>query len=126
MTGLVPGLVLGLFACAVVVVGCAPRNAVVVVPTLEVAVNPASGRPLDTSDPDPREDGRSEGELVEVEWRGSWWPGTLLERRGARWLVHYDGYEKDWDEVVTIERIRDRGPRIPEPAIEPMDEDVDP
>lgn len=98
----------------------------VVVPTLEVSVNPASGRALETSEADPREDGRATGDLVDVEWRGSWWPATLLERRGARWLVHYEGYGSDWDEVVTIERIRDRRQRVPEPDIEPMDEGLDP
>ena len=115
-----------LLVCSALVVGCAPRNAIVAVPTLDVNVSPASGLPLEATEPDPREDGRSEGDLVEVEWRGSWWPATLVERRAARWLVHYDGYAKDWDEVVTLRRIRDRGPAIPEPAIEPMDEDGDP
>jgi hypothetical protein len=110
------------------VAGCAPRNAVVVVPVpaLEVSVREVEGQPLVTTAPDPREDGRGQGELVDVEWRGSWWPATLLERRGARWLVHYDGYGDDWNEVVSIERIRDRRMQDDEPVIEPMDEDVDP
>ncbi len=25
-----------------------------------------------------------------VEWDGTWVPATLIERRGERWLVHYD------------------------------------
>jgi hypothetical protein len=46
---------------------------------------------------------------VEVEWRGSWWPAVVLEKRGAgRWLVHYDGHGSDWDEVVGPDRIRER------------------
>lgn len=117
------GLRLLLFA---LLIACAPRNAVVAVPTVEVSVHKVEGRALTTSDPDPREDGRAEGDLVDVEWRGSWWPATLLERRGARWSVHYDGYGDEWNEVVAIDRIRDRRPAPAEPDIEPMDEDNDP
>lgn len=115
-----------LLACSPLVVGCVPRKAIAVVPTVEVSVHRVEGRPLTTTEADPREGGRAEADPVEVEWRGSWWPATLVERRGARWLVHYDGYGKDWDEVVTLERIRDRRPRDDEPSIEPMDEDSDP
>ena len=45
---------------------------------------------------------------VEVQWRGSWLPAVVLERRGERWLVHYDGFGNDWDEVVGSDRIRER------------------
>ena len=115
-----------LLASSAFAVGCLQRNAVVVVPTVEVSVRDVDSVPLRATDPDPREDGRAEGDLVEVEWRGSWWPATLLERRGARWLVHYDGYGKDWDEVVVIERIRHRRAPAEEPIVEPIDEGVDP
>jgi hypothetical protein len=113
-------------AALVALAGCAPRSVVALVPTLDVRVHDVEGHPLVETEPDPREDGRTSGDLVEVEWRRSWYAATLLERRGARWLVHYDGYGKEWDEVVAIERIRDRRAPEEEPVLEPMDEDVDP
>lgn len=58
--------------------------------------------------------GWSAKDEVEVEWRGSWWPAVLLEQRGARWLVHYEGYSSDWDELVSVDRIRERTSEVPE------------
>jgi hypothetical protein len=113
-------LVLFLFA------GCVPRNAVVVIPTVEVAVRDAYGPRLEETDPDADDDGRAAGDLVEVEWRGSWWPAQLVERRRTGWFVHYENYSKDWDEVVSLSRVRGRRAPVDEPTIEPMDEDVDP
>ena len=107
-------------------VQCAPRSAIVAVPTVEVTVRDAYARPLDASQPDPPDEGHAAGDLVEVEWHGSWWPAVLLERRRSGWQVHYEGYAKEWDEVVSLARIRDRQARDDEPTIEPMDEDVDP
>lgn len=113
-------------ACALFA-GCAPRAAnAVAAPTVEVAVRPASGEPIVTTAGDARDDGRSAGDAVEVEWNGSWWPAVLLERRGSAWLIHYDGYDDAWDEVVEAERIRDRRPKDPddEPVMLPDDEDA--
>lgn len=63
---------------------------------------------------------------VDVEWQGSWWPATLLERRGPdRWLVHYDGWEQEWDEIVAEDRIRDRSEAVPAEG-EAAPDDVDP
>ncbi|MBW2455139.1 MAG: caspase family protein [Deltaproteobacteria bacterium] len=45
---------------------------------------------------------------VMVEWRGDWWPAQVLERKGNRYLIHYDGYEANWDEWVGPDRIRKR------------------
>jgi hypothetical protein len=115
-----------LFFLVVLGSGCVPRNAVVVIPTVEVTVRDAFARPLEETDPDSEDDGRTAGDLVDVEWRGSWWPAVLLERRHAGWHVHYEGYSNEWDEVVALARVRDRRPRAEAPTIEPMDEDVDP
>lgn len=52
---------------------------------------------------------RRPGDRVEVEWRGQWWAAVLLAPRGSDWLVHYEGYEDSWDEVVSEDRIRDVG-----------------
>lgn len=117
----------GLFVFTVfAVAGCLPRNSVVAVPTVEVPVRDAYGHPLQETDPDAQDDGRAAGDPVEVEWHGSWWPAVLLERKRAGWQVHYEGYSKEWDEVVSLSRVRDRQARADEPTIEPMDEDVDP
>lgn len=117
-----------LVVCSSLVAGCAPGSAInrVSIPTVEVTVRDVLGRPIEASDPEPEEDGRSAGDRVDVEWRGSWWPAVLVERRRAGWMVHYDGYSNDFDEVVTMTRIRDRRAPDVEPSIEPMDEDVDP
>lgn len=53
-------------------------------------------------------DGPEPGDRVEVEWKGSWFPATILERRGDRWLIHYDRFGDEWDETVDRERIRAR------------------
>lgn len=45
-------------------------------------------------------------ERVQIEWRGMWWPGVILKRRGARFLVRYEGYGKEWDEWVTEARLK--------------------
>jgi hypothetical protein len=115
-----------LFAFLAFVPGCVPRNNIVAVPTVEVTVRDAWAHALEETDPDAEDDGRAAGDHVEVEWHGSWWPAVLVERRRAGWFVHYERYSKDWDEVVSLARVRDRRVPADEPSIEPMDEDVDP
>lgn len=61
---------------------------------------------------------------VEVEWHGTWWPAVVMEKRGGRWLVHYDDYSEDWDEVVSSERIRER--QVQRSAPEPTETDDEP
>jgi hypothetical protein len=45
-----------------------------------------------------------------VEWRGAWYPATVLElslKEGKpRYRIHYLGYDASWDEWVGSERIR--------------------
>jgi hypothetical protein len=93
----------------VFVAGCA-REARVVAPTIIVvepvssaATIPIAGHVTTTVTAwAPKEE-------VEVEWQGSWWPAILMERRGVQhWLVHYEGYGDEWDEVVAETRIRER------------------
>ena len=38
----------------------------------------------------------------------------LVERRGAEWLIHYESYSSEWDEVVGEDRIRPRGEGDPD------------
>jgi len=51
-------------------------------------------------------------EKVRVKWNGSWWPATIIDRKGQLVYVHYDGWESRWDEWVTPDRVR-----RPEPAV---------
>jgi Agenet domain/Caspase domain len=48
----------------------------------------------------------AKGKRVEVEWRGDWWPATVRDRKGGRFLIHYVDYGDDWDEWVGRKRIR--------------------
>lgn len=60
---------------------------------------------------------------VEVEWRGAWFPAVIVDKRGTRWLVHYEGYGSDWDELVGADRVRDRrAVLVPEEGAEVEDE----
>ncbi len=86
------------------------------VPTLVVPVGSVAGAPLahrDGSGPSAAParilaDGRNPGDRVDVEWHGSWYPAVLLERRAEGWLVHFEDYGEEWDEVVVVSRVRDR------------------
>ena len=108
---------------SVLVAACA-RSTPVNVPTV-VFVDGVSGGGGFTTSSEPADEGGSwkAREEVEVEWHGSWWPAVVLEQRGARWLVHYEGYGNDWDEVVGPDRIRERRAEVqPEDGDEPDDE----
>jgi hypothetical protein len=66
-------------------------------------------------------------EEVEVEWHGSWWPAVVVEKRGgSRWLVHYEGYGDDWDEVVGSDRIRERRAELQLEVGDEKDDEPDP
>lgn len=43
---------------------------------------------------------------VQILWGGSWYPGAVLDRRGDRYLVTYDGYSASWNEWVGPDRLR--------------------
>jgi hypothetical protein len=46
------------------------------------------------------------GDRVRVKWRGSLYTATVLAVVAPdRYLVHYEGHESAWDEVVSIDRI---------------------
>lgn len=56
------------------------------------------------------------GDAVWVEWRGTWWRGTVRRVEGPiEWLVHYDGWGSQWDEVVGPSRIATRSKAPPGP-----------
>jgi hypothetical protein len=50
------------------------------------------------------------GDRVRVRWRGSVYTGSVSGVVAPdKFLIHYEGYENAWDEVVSLERIE--GPR---------------
>ena len=54
------------------------------------------------------------GRPVLCEWRGRWWPATILaELPGGQYLIHYDGYSSSWDETVGLERLAARSAKVP-------------
>src|SRR4051812_7907737 len=100
----------GLIATALsTVLGGCVKNATPAAP-LEVVVGAVQGTRLEVATSSTHEghhplwDAKDE---VDVEWRGRWWPAIVLERKSeARYLVHYDGWGAEWDELVPPERIR--------------------
>ncbi len=48
----------------------------------------------------------SKDSKVEVNWKGTWYPAKILEKRNNKYFIHYEGYDNSWDEWVTIARIR--------------------
>lgn len=57
----------------------------------------------------PRFTTRAVGSKVEIEWKGEWFPGRVLEARSGMHKVHYDGYDETWDEWVPAKRLREPG-----------------
>lgn len=48
-----------------------------------------------------------EGAKVEVFSRGRWYPAVIVrEEATGRWQIHYDDSPKEWDELVTRQRLR--------------------
>jgi hypothetical protein len=115
----------GLGLLALLAFGCArvtPASAPMV-----VVVSGVGGGGVSTTGEEPETEAAwSAKEEVEVEWHGSWFPAIVLERRSGRWLVHYEGYSSDWDEVVSAERIRERRvePELEESTV--VDDEPDP
>lgn len=46
------------------------------------------------------------GDKVEVLWQDKWWAATVKKVNGNQCYIHYDGWEKKWDEWVGPDRIR--------------------
>ena len=46
------------------------------------------------------------GDKVQIEWSDSWYPGKVEEVQDKGYLVSYDGYSADWNEVVGDDRVR--------------------
>jgi hypothetical protein len=46
------------------------------------------------------------GDLVQVEWNGSWYKARVLEINQDTYKIHYEGYGDEWNEWVTATRIK--------------------
>jgi hypothetical protein len=46
------------------------------------------------------------GEQVRVDWKGTWYEGTILESGSGRYKIRYAGYDASWDEWVPPARLR--------------------
>lgn len=46
------------------------------------------------------------GMTVFIAYDGAWYEGSVLEVRDSGYLVHYDGWDASWDEVVDETRLR--------------------
>lgn len=70
---------------------------------------PVPAPPGRASAPSPEREARGEyraGDPVEIEWKGGWYRGHVLEAEAERFKVGYDGYSDTWDEWVGAERLR--------------------
>ncbi|MBX3225692.1 MAG: hypothetical protein KIT84_31055 [Labilithrix sp.] len=101
------------------------KNSASVTAPLDVVVGAVHASDAELGSPaadDPDTPAYTSRDEIEVEWRGRWWPATIMERRGSgRFMVHYTGYGDEWDEVVGVERIRLRvvpeTPTVNDPAL---------
>jgi hypothetical protein len=64
--------------------------------------------------------GHQVGDHVLVEWRGSDYPAVIVSVEGpTHFVVHYDGYSEDWDEVIQEARIHGKLGFSPAQGIQP-------
>ena len=69
---------------------------------VDVAARPSSAcAPLPTA-------GHAErgARSAQILWHGTWYEGTVLERRGEQYFIHYSGYDNSWNEWVGPDRLR--------------------
>ena len=71
-------------------------------------VSPSRVRPLSAGGGLPVAATWNAGDRVQVQWKGAWYPATILEVSGNGYRVHYDGYGANWDEVVAPYRVKAR------------------
>ena len=46
------------------------------------------------------------GDKIEVLWNDAWYNAEVIAVNGCIYKVHYDGYEKEWDEWITPHRLK--------------------
>lgn len=46
------------------------------------------------------------GDKIDINWKGGWWKGDVLEVQDGKYRVHYTGWASSWDETATPDRVR--------------------
>ncbi len=46
------------------------------------------------------------GDKLQVKWKGNWYPANVLEVKGGKYKIRYDGYDSSWDEWIDLDRIK--------------------
>jgi hypothetical protein len=46
------------------------------------------------------------GEKIQIEHNGSWYDGKILKIEADKYYVSYDGWSEDWNEWVTIDKLK--------------------
>jgi hypothetical protein len=46
------------------------------------------------------------GERVQVYWGDRWWNAKIVKKRGDMYYVNYEGYGRNWNEWVGMDRVR--------------------
>ncbi len=54
----------------------------------------------------PAASSHSDGDPVQVLWKGTWYPAHVIGVKGNTLKIHYDGYDSSWDEWVGPNRYR--------------------
>jgi hypothetical protein len=67
---------------------------------------PSTGKPFPEKSEEKRSTEIRRGDLVEVKWKETWYPATVLRIEKRGYYIHYQGYEDSWDEYVWKDRIR--------------------
>ena len=60
------------------------------------------------------------GDNVEIEYGGTWYPGSVKQVKASQFFISYDDYDSSWDEWVESSRLR-----APETAVENAEEPVE-
>lgn len=46
------------------------------------------------------------GDAVQIEWKGQWYPGKIMEVKNNGFYISYDGYGSEWYETVPASRLK--------------------
>jgi uncharacterized protein with FMN-binding domain len=48
------------------------------------------------------------GDPLQVQWKGQWYPASIIEVKDGKYKIHYDGYDASWDEWIGTDRMKKR------------------
>jgi len=46
------------------------------------------------------------GDKLQVKSSSTWYKASILEVKGTKYKIHYDGWSDSWDEWVTVDRMK--------------------